>query len=951
MVRALALLLTVLTGVSGLVYEVTWQRYLGTLLGSDSEATAAVLAIFLGGLSVGYSLFGRVTHAVVERAAAAGRPPHLLRLYGFVEAGIGVWALCFPWLFVAARSASFALHSGATGIGFVIDVGFATLLLGPPTILMGGTIPILTQALARSIGDATRIHAWVYAFNTAGAFMGALAAGFYLIPTLGLEGCLRAMGIVNLFAGSAFLALGARTPDLALPVSAPAPDARAKPAGFASYAVIATLYGFAMMAIQTVLNRLGGLAFGASHYTFAMVVAAFVFSIATGSFLVSAFSRIPRLVIFGSQWLLVVLLYLLYRPAENVTYWVYGLRALFPNDDSAFLAYWMSAFLGLLAVLVTPIALAGATLPLLFHHLRREMDDLGGVAGRLYSWNTLGSLLGALLGGYALLFVLDLHHVYRLAVASLALAVTLLGWRVLERPLWQLVAVVLVPATLALAALPAWRTERLQSGLFRVKKELRETGDDPDRFFQRFRQNLQILFHDDDPVSSVAVGQTDMPEFGRTVSINNNGKSDGAIPVDNPTMVLAAILPALFAEKVERAFVIGYGTGMTVGELAAIPSVERVDVAEVSPAVIAAAPHFDFGNLQASKSPKVRMLRGDAYRFLVRGDEKYDVIASEPSNPWVTGVEMLFSREFLETAKSRLAPGGVYCQWIHVYETSDATVELVLRTYAQVFDHVAVWYALGPDLLLLGFDDDARATDLARLEERATTARMRAALARARIPSFPALLAHELLPIGAINAAGLQGDVHTLARPILSHRAARAFFTRATARLPVLLRPEAAALGRDRSLLRRFAERSGGSLDETAWAEVTREICADRFEECATLLAAWSAQRPGSAARDEVMAGIAAKDPDRDRGVRKILRELVLLYTGPSAGEPVALAQVLDATALYRRYSLHAMPFPRSALDALWSQCRDPDGNAGACERNHARAVEWLQSAQDAAGD
>src|SRR5215831_12993710 len=272
MARRAALALTCLTGFSGLVYEVAWQKYLATLLGSHSEATAAVLALFLGGLSLGYSLFGRITLRAVARAAERRSAPRLLLLYGCVEAGIGAHALLFPLLFRAVSALSFAIPHRAGGIGFALDVALSAVLILPPTILMGGTIPVLTQALARSLSDATRTHAFVYAFNTAGAFLGALAAALVLIPWLGLEKVVLAMGAVNLAAGGTFAALGLRrrdAPELAASAPGPAP-----PIG--DYAAVAMLIGFAAITLETVLIRVGGLAVGASNFTFAMVVASFV---------------------------------------------------------------------------------------------------------------------------------------------------------------------------------------------------------------------------------------------------------------------------------------------------------------------------------------------------------------------------------------------------------------------------------------------------------------------------------------------------------------------------------------------------------------------------------------------------------------------------------------------------------------------------------------------------
>src|SRR5678816_2457046 len=250
--RLVALLLTVLTGFSGLVYEVTWQRYLATLLGSHSEATAAVLGLFLGGLALGYSLFGALTRRIVARAAVAGRPAPLLIVYGAVEASIGLFALIFPLLFAGVQALSFRIPHGSAGLGFALDVMLSSLLVLPPAVLMGGTIPILTQALARSLEDATRFHALVYAFNTAGAFAGALAAGYWLVPSLGLVKVLIWMGGINLLAGASFLALGLRRPLAPEPVAAAvAPPARElRGADWISFAAVALLVGFAMMTLQ-----------------------------------------------------------------------------------------------------------------------------------------------------------------------------------------------------------------------------------------------------------------------------------------------------------------------------------------------------------------------------------------------------------------------------------------------------------------------------------------------------------------------------------------------------------------------------------------------------------------------------------------------------------------------------------------------------------------------------
>jgi spermidine synthase len=929
--RAAVLALTVLTGFSGLVYEVAWQKVLATLLGSHSEATAAVLALFLGGLALGYAGFGRLTRSVVAGAAARGRAPRLLLLYGVVEAGIGLHALAFPWLFDGVRALSAAIPHSPGGFGFALDVALSALLILPPCVLMGGTIPILTQALARGLADATRVHAWVYAFNTAGAFLGALAGGLVLVPWLGLERVIWAMGVVNLFAGALLGTLGLRlraaVPDADEPVGAP-------PVAIGVFAASALLIGFSAMAFQTVLIRLGGLSLGSSQFTFAMVVAVFVLCIAIGSFVVSTLPAIgPRLLV-GAQWVLAALMAGLYPLLENAPWAAHVVRTWFRDQPASFHPYQLAVFLGALAVLAIPVGLSGAMLPLIFHHLRRSAGDLGAVAGRLYAWNTVGSLLGALLGGYVLLFWLDLHHVYRIALAAVTTSAALLSVRLLALPRVPFAFMVLAPALAGVALLPAWQPERIASGVFRVRTRL-PVDYRPARFFDQVSRGSTIVFHEDDPNSTVTV--TAAPHArGTDHAIVTNGKPDGSIAIDYPTMALAALVPALFAEQAEVAFVIGYGTGVTVGELGALDAMQRVVVAEISPAVITAGRFFEPDNQGALANPKTEILISDAYRALLRSDRRYDVIASEPSNPWVTGVEMLFSREFLAAARDRLRPGGVYCQWFHVYENDTEVVELVLRTYASVFDHVAVWYALGPDLLLLGFDDPARALDLERLRARAALPDFAAGLRRSGITSFPALLAHELLPLDVVNTAEFQGDLHTLLHPVLSLRAARAFFVGRPASLPPTVRPAAALVGAEHSLLRRLAGAQGGRLSDAEHDEVVAETCKGIPQPCATRVAYWMHQHPDSARRDETLVRLRTRDVLAQHLTPKRLRALTALFApdGPRARANPEEASRL--TALFVEYYLHAAPFSRDGLAAIWRRC----SGGAPCVQGLARAEE-----------
>ncbi len=937
--RAFALLLTVLTGFAGLVYEVTWQRYLATLLGAQSEATAAILAVFLGGLSFGYALFGRISRRETHRGEAM-RPGRLLAIYGAVEAAIGLYALAFPVLFALVQAASTRLAIPNPALAFALDVLFAVLLIGPPTVLMGATIPMLTQGMTRSLAEATRWHALVYGFNTVGAFAGALAAGFWLIPSHGLVGTLRAMALVNLVAGAAFGLLARRGGRAAAPPAGqPGP---ATVAGFAIYAWVAGLVGFAMLTLQTVLIRLGGLSLGSSQFTFSLVVAVFVLCIAIGSLLVSLLPRISTRLLLANQSLLALYLGLLYLVMEDVPYATHVLRSLVRSDPHGMWLFFPVIFAALLALIGPPVMMSGAVLPLLFHHLRRETADLGAVAGRLYSWNTVGSVAGALFGGYLLFFWLDLEGVFRVAVGALVVAAGLLALQVSQ---WRHLALIpVLPALLALALLPVWSTYKLSVGAFRFRTAEPATYQGAEAFYEerQRRTGEKILFYKDDPIASVAVREF---RYGDETSraILSNGKSDGALIGDYPTMALAALIPALFAEKAERVFTIGWGTGVTVGELAALESVKEVHVAEISSGVIDAAPWFEHGNLGASRNPKVEIVRTDAYRALHQSRGDYDIIVSEPSNPWVAGVEMLFSREFLEAARDRLAPGGVYVQWFPTYETDDETVALVLRTFTSVFPDNAIWYTTGPDLLLLGFKSPGTG-DLERILERIVRPDFVAGFERAGVANAASLLAHELIPRGVVGSLDLAGPVHTLLHPILADRSARAFFAGDKGRLPPAVNPKAAQIGAANSLLRRYQRRLGDSVATVEREAAVRETCRFRPRECAVRFAQWLAEVPGSDIYRKNLDEVRRHPPPGASIDERLIRNLSLLFKsehlGAEPGTEVLVAE--QATDFFLDYYDHAAPFRRTALADFWSQCEKNPATAERCRRERVRVEQQL---------
>jgi spermidine synthase len=481
-------------------------------------------------------------------------------------------------------------------------------------------------------------------------------------------------------------------------------------------------------------------------------------------------------------------------------------------------------------------------------------------------------------------------------------------------------------------AMPAWRTRYLAAGTFRQRQPLDWTFQGPSSLGRRYRPG-KFSFYDDDPNSSVAVidfGDAD----GLSRSLLVNGKSDGNSKADYPTMSLLALLPALFADHAENAFVIGFGTGTSTGELADLAEMKSITVAEISSGVIAAARLFDFANRGVTQDPKVHVVHSDAYRALLKGDRSYDVIVSEPSNPWVSGVEMLYSKEFLSAARDRLTPRGVFSQWFHVYEMSPDAIELVLKTYAQVFDHVAVWSVNHADLVLLGFRSDEHALDLARLETRMQRPDFRTALARIDIHDPATLLVHESIPLGVVNAAELEGPIHSLYHPRLSFEAGQGFFVGMPSALPFTGHGRAAEIGAQNSLLARYLARFGGAIPEAIWAEMSWRACKQRVPGCGALAAAWSQLSPTSEMFRQVLAAIRV---DHGPGFVARLRSLFAHET-QGAARPMQPEVALDMTRLYTENYVHSVRFAPDALFELWERCA---GNARLCQRG-AQAAHLL---------
>jgi spermidine synthase len=492
---------------------------------------------------------------------------------------------------------------------------------------------------------------------------------------------------------------------------------------------------------------------------------------------------------------------------------------------------------------------------------------------------------------------------------------------------------------MTMVLLPPWSAQVLSMGAFKLRSETPETLLGNAAFVEARKGSLAVLFHADGPNTSATIFDDE-----GTRSLYINGRANGNDKYDYPTMSFGALIPALLAERAQRAFVVGYGLGITVGELAALDSIQSVVVAEISPSVMEGARFFDDSNLGARENPKVEIVHGDAYRALLRGEDLYDLIVSEPSHPWVLGVEMVYSKEFLEQARDRLHPHGIYAQWIHRYELDPETLDLVLSTYTSVFEEVSIWYMLGRDLLLVGFNRSGGSDSLERLIERASREDVLEAFERLNVSSISGFLAHEIVPVGVLSRERLPDTVHTLQHPRLSHEAAKAFFRDPP--LPPIPKDrsvEALRAGANNSLARRYAANLDANDLEAHREAMVSETCKYLIAECIIVLSEWLAEDPNSPALHR-NANELYGDPDLTRPLSSNLPRMIsTLFDSSGDNLPeslsVASAQSWENT-FFANYE-YAAPFDLEILPEIWRRCSDEDPSL--CEEGLEKIEQKLK--------
>ena len=702
----------VLSGAAGLMYESIWTRYLGLFVGHSAYAQVLVLTIFLGGMSLGAMIVGR-------RAEQVRNP---LRWYAYVELAVGIIGLLFHDAFLWATHGAYDTIFPALGPGpmhTVVKWSIAALLILPQSILLGATFPLMTAgALRRSTANPGRTIALLYFANSVGASAGVLLAGFVLIAMAGLPGTLAAAAAMNLLVAASVIVASRRVIE---PSHEAAPSPVLQMAGGRTGVhgegmrastrrlLLAVSFGTALSSFMYEIGwiRMLSLVLGSATHSFELMLSAFILGLSLGALAIRGRSDAggTSLRTLGYVQLAMGALAVATLPLYVQSFqWMADFMAAFTRGPAGYRAFSLSRYVICLVVMLPATVCAGMTLPLITRLLLRGPNGERAI-GVVYAVNTLGSIVGVTLAALLLLPILGLKW---LLVSGAGLDVVL-GVALLvqdagrahwwpQRRRWA-PAMAVVALFFIIGARADFNKGVLTSGVFRYGSAKAPRVSD-------------VAFYAEGRTATVSVRRI-LSSGG--LSLATNGKPDaslgpewfhppavrGAFTHDASTQMLLPLLLLAHAPNARTAAVIGQGSGMSSHTLLGDPGLTHVVTIEIEPEMIRASRQFYPANRNVFDDPRSTFAIDDARSYFAARNERFDIILSEPSTPWVAGVSGLFTTEFYAHVRRFMTPDGVFGQWLHLSEINDGLVLSVIRAVAANFPDYTVYAVGNRDILIV----------------------------------------------------------------------------------------------------------------------------------------------------------------------------------------------------------------------------------------------------------
>ena len=681
-----------LSGFTGIIYESVWSHYLKLFLGHAAYAQALVLIIFMGGMALGAWIISRTGH----------RSENLLILYALIEAIIGVFGLVFHPLYELLYSLSFDTIIPAIGTPhyvYIYKFILASFLILPQSILLGATFPLMSGGFVRKFPNAPgKSISILYFANSAGAAIALLVSTFYLIGTLGLPVTIFSAGILNIIIAILVYQFASK-PDI--PDTAPA--VTAQKTHWPSVFLAASFFtGMASFIYEVVWIRMLSMVLGSSTHSFELMLSAFITGLALGGYWIRRKIdtlqdpiRFAGVIQITMGFFAFFTIFLYSRSFELMSFFMSALD----ETSQGYILFTIASHSIALLVMMPATICAGMTLPLFTYILLKQGNGEKAI-GQIYSSNTIGAIFGVLFAVFIGMPLLMLKGSL-LVGAFIDVIIGLVLLQCCNSRLNMKYAGATAALFLVLAGITAFYYEfnikQMASGVYRYG--IAELDDKSD-----------ILYHKDGKSASITVSRHD----GKVISILTNGKPDASVTMgenlppstDEATMTLLAALPLSIYPEARTVANIGMGSGLTTHTALTVPTLERIDTIEIEEAIVSGARFFMPKNKRVFNDPRSYIHIDDARTFFSTHQSRYDIIISEPSNPWVSGVSSLFTREFYNEAATHLTEKGILVQWMHIYELNMDLLVSILKAMSGTFKYYSVYFSDDSNLILLASVDN-----------------------------------------------------------------------------------------------------------------------------------------------------------------------------------------------------------------------------------------------------
>ncbi|MFT6716848.1 MAG: spermidine synthase [Saprospiraceae bacterium] len=771
--------LFVLSGVAALIYQITWFKHLSYFLGNSTYAQAVVLATFMGGLAIGSWWWGK-------KSDESKNP---LMLFAWLEILIGLYCFFYMPIFEGIKHLFISIvvaneWASDSGIVLLLKVFASSFAIIIPTILMGGTLPVLVKCLSERIEEVGKNVAVLYFINSLGAVIGSVLAGFYFLDRFGLTITTYLGATMDFVVGIVFLVIALKLNHNSdeKPIKQ---QARKNQDVFSIskrqhqiVLLIAGVSGLCAMMYEVAWLRLLIPILSSTTYSFTIILTAFITGITLGSLLV--YYLLPKIknayLFLGLCQAGIVISILLSLPFyEKLPYYIWHAVGI-NNEIGGYGNYLKVQFLYVFLLMVVPTIFMGMSLPVASKLVVTDVNNSGKSVGNVFAINTVGTVIGSLTAGMILIPLVGIKHTVDIAIVlNCALACIVIFGKLGLKLFGRIIFVCLLASSLGYY-IGHVKQERWANSIMLSEIPRKINRKKAPRNFRKFlekteRDKTELLYYKEGISGTIVVGKKSGEVF-----LFTNGKGDANSVGDLQTQSSLGHTPILLHPSPDTVLVIGFGAGHTIGSVMTHPDIKFAQVAEISPEVIDASVHFEHVNERPLDDERLQLIKDDGVSALRLSPYKYDVIISQPSNPWSAGVGNLFTKEFFKDCKSKLRPGGYVAQWFSLYEMDDKSLKLIMRTVLDQFEYVSVW-GIGTSDILLICSETPFHFDLPKMEERYKKVQKHLGKENVSIRTFSAFLSQQYLAsTDALRTYADKGELNTEDHPLLELWTPKAYF-------------------------------------------------------------------------------------------------------------------------------------------------------------------------------